>query len=140
MAAEGMDLLWKMSHGTVKGFSLYPAKPAIQAAILSKDHAEKAIDTFGNLSGADVQQRLAGLVLDNTLDKKLRLLSTYKLQQHILKHGLVLNKVQIAGLRDAHTGAMDPDLRKLLSLIMTQLPPSEKGGPKLSDFTPKPVK
>src|SRR5205823_3675791 len=102
----------------------------------------KAIDALGSLPGTDVQQHLAAIALDTTADKKLRHLAAFKLHQHILKHTLVLNQNQIDGLRKAHlAAATDPALHKQLSLVVSVLPKTfGKPGPKLGDFTPKPVK
>jgi hypothetical protein len=139
LSAEAMDVLWRMSHGTFKNYSLAPARGALMAATQSKELAEKAIDTLASLPGADVQQRLAGIALDASADKKLRLIASFQLHQHILKHSLLLNSLQMTALREAYATTADPDLRKQFALLVSHLPPG-KSGPKLSEFTPAPVK
>jgi hypothetical protein len=144
MSEEAMDLLWRMSHSTYKGFSLHPAKKTLLAMTFSKDTAlaEKAIDAIGVFPGGEVQQRLATLVLDKEVDKKLRVLAAYKLHKHVLEHSLLLTKVQVVHLREAAEAAgTDPELQAPLLLLASRFPKAPgKDGPKLGEFTPKPVK
>lgn len=141
LSSEAMSVLWIMGRGGFKGFSLQPAKKAIQEATRSKDLAEKAIESLGYIPGTDVQQQLVSLFLDNALDKKLRFIAGSQLHQHILKNGMVLNQNQIAELRAAQITATDPAIRQQIAVLLTHVPATtDKTGQKLGGFNPAPLK
>jgi hypothetical protein len=141
LASWSLDNLLQMAQGKVTGYNLRPVRRPILEATRSKDEgtAARAIDILAQLPEAEIQQHLAGIVLDQDPARaKLRLYAAAQLQRHIQKHTLLLPTKQIANLRVAYADPATPEpLRRQLALVMGQFPQSQQQtGVQLQKFRP----
>jgi hypothetical protein len=134
-----MDLLWRMARDEIRGYDVRPAREPIVQALRSEDLAVEALEIMGRLPGADVQQKLAAVVLDPARGK-LRLTAAQELIRHIQKFGLTLEKRQAKDLNAAFQNAAEsPELRTQLALVMGSLrPTARQTGNRLFQFQPEP--
>lgn len=140
LTGEALDLFWQMAGGKIKDYNIRPAKGAILDATRFKDvkMAQKAVETYAHFPGTDVQQHLAGIMLDGSRDKQLRLSAAKGLTAHINKYGLFLNRFQIEDVRQAFLDPQtDAALRRQLALVVGTIPQSKRQtGLQLKDFQP----
>ena len=122
-AKVAMDWLWRMARNEITGYDVRPAQDAVSAALRSPETATEALEILGRLPGVEPQARLAGVALDAGQDK-LRIPATMELNRHVQKYGLMLNRVQISQLKQAHREAADPQLKAQLAITLGALGPS----------------
>jgi hypothetical protein len=136
---ESMDYLWKMARGELAGYDVRPAQEALEKALRSEDLSILALETLAKFPGRESQARLASVVLDDRY-AKLKVPAVMELNRHIQKNGLLLDKNQLLGLRQAHqTAADNPELRAQLALVLGNLGISaQQTGTRLFRFTPQP--
>ena len=138
---DAMTYLWKMGRGEIPGYDVRPAEDTLRDTIRIDELAPKALETAGRLPGRDAQSWLAGVVIDPDR-QSLRLSAVMLLKEHIQKNGLLLNKSQIAGLKDLHRDLaekMGPssELTAQLALVLSSLRISPAlTGNRLSEFKP----
>jgi hypothetical protein len=101
------------------------------------DMALEALEILGRISGQEPQVRLAAAVLNVGLGKE-RLPAAIELNRHIQKYGVMLDKAQITGLKEAYKNADDdPALRGQLALVIGSLRLSPQAtGVRLFEFRP----
>jgi hypothetical protein len=118
-----LDALWRMSTGEFSGFDVRPARRALIQTLRSPDEdtAWLAMQTLSRIPGAEVQQRLADVVLDPKR-AKLRPAAAFELNRHLQKYGLGLTADQVARLRTLASDAKeDAALRAQLALLVGSL-------------------
>lgn len=133
-----LDVLWRMARGELTGFDVRPAQEAFWSALRSEDTAVPALEVLGRLPGSDVQQRMAGVVLDPGKGK-LRLPAAIELNRHIQKHGLLLPRRQVEEVKAAYRDADDANLKSQLALVLGALRPTAQAtGAQLYQYRPEP--
>lgn len=141
LAEAGLDVLWRMARGEYRGYDIRPAQDAILSVVAKKDEdlAVQALEILGRLPGAEVQQRLAGVVLDPGMGR-LRNTAARELNRHIQQHSLLLSNEQLRQVRTAYANPKeDADLRSQLAVVIGSLRPSTaQTGARLQDFQPDP--
>lgn len=134
-----MDLLWRMARQEIPGYNVRPAQDAVLQALANEEVADMALEILGRLPGAEVQQRLAGVVLDPQRGK-LRVSAAIELNRHMQKQGVLLQPRQSKDLKTAYDKTdEDAALRAQLALVLGNLRPSlQVTGQRLQRFVPDP--
>jgi CheY-like chemotaxis protein len=137
-ARVALDLLWRMARGEMPGYDLRPAQDAIAQAIRNPDLALEALETLGRIPGQQSQARLAAVVL-NLGEGKQRVPAAMELNRHIQKYGLMLDRAQTNGLKEAFKNADEPALRAQLALLVGSMRPGPQAtGVRLFEYRPDP--
>ncbi|HWY86888.1 MAG TPA: hypothetical protein VNX28_09195, partial [Gemmataceae bacterium] len=136
-ARVALDVLWRMARGEIQGYDLRPAQDAVVETLRRPDMALEALEILGRISGQEPQVRLAAVVLNVGLGKE-RLPAAIELNRHIQKYGVMLDKAQVTGLKEAYKNADDdPALRGQLALVIGSLRLSPQAtGVRLFEFRP----
>ena len=139
MARVALDILWRMARGEYPGYDLRPTLGAVLAALNNPDMSLEAMEILGRLPGQEPQTRLTAIVL-NLGQGKLRVPAAIELNRHIQKFGLMLDKAQAVGLKEAYRNADDdPALRTQLAALIGSLQSSSRlTGARLLEFRPDP--
>lgn len=137
-AKVSIDYLWRMARNEIQGYDVRPAQRAVIAALRSPETATEALEILSRLPGPEAQARLASVVTDVGQDK-LRIPAAMELNRHLQKHGVMLNRVQVAQLKQAHGEAGDPQLKAQLAITLGAFGPSANlTGSRLIEFRPDP--
>jgi hypothetical protein len=135
-ARVSLDYLWRMARQEIPGYDVRPAQSAVMTALRSPDTATEALEILSRLPGAEPQVRIAGVALDPGQDK-VRIAAAMELNRHLQKYGLMLNRQQIAQVKQAHAQATDPQLKAQLAIILGAFGPSAQlTGSRLIQFRP----
>ena len=133
-----LDNLWRMARGEIQGYTVMPALDTILDQLRNKEYAVEAVEILGRLPGKEIQYKLAGIVTDPARGK-LRLPAAMELNRHIQKHGLQLDKKQLADLNAAYQAAGDDlPLRTQLTVTASLIgrSTSAQTGAQLFQFSP----
>lgn len=131
-----LDYLWRMARNEIQGYDVRPALDAVTVALQSPDTATEALEILGRLPGTGPQAQLAGVALDAGQDK-LRIPAAMELNRHLQKYGLMMNRVQVAQLKQAYKETADPQLRAQLAITLGAMQPSARlTGSRIIEFRP----
>ena len=132
-----LDALWRMSRGEYAGYDVRPAQVAILAAVRWPDTGLLALEILGRLPGNEIQQRLAGLVLDAKADKQ-RVAAAKELNRHVQKYGVLLAKKYAGALKTTYDTTPDPALKGELAIVvgLMSTPNAGQAGAQLFEFRP----
>jgi hypothetical protein len=125
-----------MARQEIPGYDVRPAQAAVLTALRSPDTATEALEILSRLPGTEPQTRLAGVALDPGQDK-LRIAAAMELNRHMQKYGMMLNRQQIALVKQAYAQAADPQLKAQLAITLGAFGPSAQlTGSRLIQFRP----
>jgi hypothetical protein len=101
--------------------------------------ALEALEILGRIPGQEPQARLAAIVL-NLGQAKQRIPAAIELNRHIQKYGVMLDKAQTTGLKEAFKNVdEEPALRAQLALAIGSMHPGPRAtGVRLFEFRPDP--
>jgi hypothetical protein len=141
-ATNSMDALWRMAKGEIAGYDVMPALDVIKTQVRSPEYGMAALEILGRLPGRDLQALLARIVADPNEDlKQMRLPAVFEMNRHMQRYGVLIDKNQIADLRDANRAAAEgTPLRKELNVTLSMLNRSNapRTGAELLKFRPDP--
>lgn len=108
----------------VRVFDIAPAEQQIGRVAEVADTGENALVALAGIGTGSAQKKLSVLVLNTSLDMKLRETAATQLTFHIQRFGLLLTQEGIAAIHSAWLTTQDPAIKTALAGVVGTLRPS----------------